>query len=115
VVVVFVMMMMMMKRFKLGRRKVIGDIRVRRGHGGPHSLSGCFGQNNHFFSVPRIELKCKAIMYRSNLCHCCAMASCKLVMQLCLMLGFHLPSNKVAAFAHRPIENFIVSKQCIWC
>jgi hypothetical protein len=75
VVVVFVIMMVMMmiKIFKLGGRKVIVDI--RRGHGGPHSLSGCYGQNKYFFSVPRIELKCKAIMYRSNLCHCCGMTS----------------------------------------
>lgn len=122
VVVVVVFVMMMMKRFKLGRRKVIGDVRVRRGHGGRHSLSGCYGQNKQFFSLPRIDLKCKAIMYRSNLCHCCAMASWKLLMQLSLMLVFHLPSNKIAAFAHRPIENLLslssvfgVNKsRCIW-
>jgi hypothetical protein len=82
------------------RRKVIGD--MRRGHSGPQSFSGCFGQNKYFLSIPGIELKCKAFMYRNNLCLRSAMTSWKVVMILSVMLFFfHLPSHKAAVLARR--------------
>lgn len=92
--------------------EVIGDVRMghsghnghsgHSGYSGPQSLSGCFGQNKYFLSILGIDIKCKAIVYRSNLCLCSAMTSWKVAIKLSLMASFAChPIKERSSRAHK--------------